>query len=69
MKTITAVNSKTLKTYYNNPDGNLYWYNPNTDRWELVDGFSEEDCLEALCNKVQLAFVNGPAVSYFTIKH
>lgn len=69
MKTITAVNSKTLKTYYNNPDGNLYWYNPNTDRWELVDGFSEEDCLKALYNKVQLAFVDGPAVSYFKITH
>lgn len=69
MKTIEAVNLKTLNHYYNHPDGNLYCYNPDTERWELVDGFSEEDCLEALSNKVQLAFVNGPAVSYFKIKH
>lgn len=69
MKTIEAVNLKTLNHYYNRPDGNLYWYNPDTERWELVDGFSEEDCLEVLSNKVQLAFVNGPAVSYFKIKH
>ena len=68
MKKISAVNSKTLSHYYNNPDGNLYWLNPDTDRWELVDGFSEEDCLEALSNKIQLAFVDGPAVSYFKIK-
>lgn len=67
MKTITAVNSKTLKTYYNNPNGNLYWHNPDTDCWELVDSFSEEDCLEALSNKVQFAFVSGPAVSCFRI--
>ena len=69
MKTIEAVNSKTLNHYYNRPDGNLYWLNPDADRWELVDGFSESDCLEALSNKVQLVFVNGPAVSYFKIKH
>ena len=69
MKTIEAVNSKTLNHYYNRPDGNLYWFNPDTDRWELVDGFSEEDCLEAMKNKVQFSFVNGPAVSYFKIKH
>lgn len=69
MKKISAVNAKTLHFYYNNPNGNLYWFNPDTDRWELVDGFSEEDCLEALANKVQLTFVDGPAVSYFKIKH
>lgn len=69
MKTIEQVNSKTLNYYYKRPDGNLYWYNLDTERWELVDGFSEEDCLEALSNKVQLAFVNGPAVSYFKIKY
>jgi hypothetical protein len=69
MKTIEAVNSKTLKHYYNRQDGNLYWFNRDADCWELVEGFSEEDCLEALNNKVQFAFVNGPAVSYFRIKY
>jgi hypothetical protein len=69
MKTIEAVNLKTLNHYYNRPDGNLYWYNPDNNRWELLDGFSEEDCREALFNKVQLAFVNGTAVSYFKINH
>lgn len=68
MKTIEAVNSKTLNHYYNRPDGNLYYFNSDTDRWELVDGFSEQDCYNAMLNKIQFAFVNGPAVSYFKIK-
>lgn len=68
MKTIEAVNSKTLNHYYNRPDGNLYYFNSETDRWELVDGFSEQDCYNAMLNKIQFVFVNGPAVSYFKIK-
>lgn len=68
MKTIEAVNSKTLNHYYNRPDGNLYYFNSETDRWEIVDGFSEQDCYNAMLNKIQFAFVNGPAVSYFKIK-
>lgn len=68
MKTIEAVNSKTLNHYYNRPDGNLYYFNSDTDRWEIVDGFSEQDCYNAMLNKIQFAFVNGPAVSYFKIK-
>ena len=67
MKTIEAVNSKTLNYYYNRPDGNLYWFNPDTGRWELVDGFDEADCLEAMSNGVQFTFVEGSAVSYFKI--
>ena len=67
MKTISAVNSKTLHHYYTQPDGNLYWFNPDAGRWELVDGFDEADCLEAMSNGIQFAFVNGPAVSYFKI--
>lgn len=69
MRTIEAVNRKTLNHYYNRTDGNLYYYHPDADRWELVDGFSEEECLEAMSNNVQFAFVNGPAVSYFTVKY
>ena len=69
MKTIEAVNSKTLNHYYNRPDGNLYYFNSDTDRWEIVDGFSEQDCYNAMLNKIQFAFVNGPAVSYFKIKY
>ena len=68
MKTIEAVNSKTLNHYYNRPDGNLYYFNSDTDRWEIVDGFSEQDCYNAMLNKIQFAFVNGQAVSYFKIK-
>lgn len=68
MKTIEAVNSKTLNHYYNRPDGNLYYFNSETDRWEIVDGFSEQDCYNAMLNKIQFVFVNGPAVSYFKIK-
>lgn len=67
MKTIEAVNERTLSHYYNRPDGNLYWFNPDTGRWELVDGFSEEDCLVAMSNNIQFAFVDGPAVSCFKI--
>ena len=67
MKTLTVVNAKTLRTYYNNPEGNLYWLNPDEGCWELVDGFSEEDCLEALRNKVKFAFVDGSAVSSFKV--
>lgn len=67
MKTIEAVNSKTLNHYYNRPDGNLYWFNEDAGRWELVDGFDETDCLEAMSNGIQFTFVNGPAVSYFKI--
>lgn len=67
MKAIEAVNSKTLNQYYNRIDGNLYWFNPDTGCWELVDGFSEEDCLEAMRNNIQFAFVSGPAVSCFRI--
>jgi len=69
MKTIEAVNMKTLNHYYNRTGGNLYWLKQDDVRWEFVVGFSEEDCLEAMKNKVQFSFVNGPAVSYFKIKH
>ena len=67
MKKIEAVTKETLNHYYNRTDGNLYWLNTCTSTWELVDGFSEEDCLEAMKNKIQFAFVNGSAVSSFKI--
>lgn len=67
MKSITAVNSENLHHYYNQPDGNLYWFNPDTGCWELVDGFDETNCLEAMNNGIQLVFVDGPAVSCFRI--
>ena len=67
MKTIEAVNSKTLNHYYNRPDGNLYWFNEEGGYWDLVDGFNEADCLAAMRNNVQFVFVNGPAVSCFRI--
>lgn len=67
MKTIEAVNEHTISHYCNRPDGNLYWFNTDTGYWELVDVFSEEDCLKAMSNNIQFAFVDGPAVSRFKI--
>ena len=67
MKTLTGITLENLKLYYNNPDGNLYWFNEGAGYWELVDGFSEEECKEAMMNNVQFVYMLGPAVSCFKI--
>lgn len=67
MKNISKVDFKNLHRYYNQPDGNLYWFNEAAGRWELVDSFNEFDCIEAMANGVQFVFVDGPAVSCFKI--
>lgn len=67
MKTITGITLENLSSYYSNLDGNLYWFNEGAGCWEIIDGFSEEDCKEAMMNNVQFVFMPGPAVSCFKI--
>lgn len=52
------VTKKTLSKYYR-ADGNLYYYDKELKTFEIVDGFSEEECANALSNKVPIVFISG----------
>lgn len=56
----TKVNKKTLHKYYNDHDGNIYNNTPEDRKtFEIIDGFSEEEVLQAMNNGCTIIYIAG----------
>jgi len=57
------VTAKKLDDYYNNPDGNLYKEISDQSGYEVIDGYSEEDCRAMLAENSPVWYIPGKALS------
>ncbi len=56
----TKVTKKTLHKYYNDHDGNIYNNTPEDRKtFEIIDGFSEEEVLQAINNGCTIIYIAG----------
>jgi hypothetical protein len=53
------VNEDNLNKYYYNQKGNIYYKNPDTGKYEVVDGFDTSDILNAIHNGIEFIYVDG----------
>ena len=53
------ITKKNLKRYFDNPSGNLYYFNEQDHLWHVLDGFSLEDCKTALSTGVEFVYITG----------
>ena len=54
------ITKSNLKRYYDNPAGNLYYFNKQDSLWVAVDGFSQAECVNAMNYGVSFVYIPGP---------
>ena len=59
---IIKITRHNLNTYYYNVAGNLYYLLPNTDEFQILDGYTRHDCLIAMSAGVEFLYIEGPAI-------
>ena len=58
---IVKVSPQNLHQHYTNPNANLYIETDEPGVYEIIDGFTEEECLQAIKNGKTILCYDGPA--------
>lgn len=62
MRQITKIDQYNLRRYFNRADGNLYYKEPKSDNFQILDGFDLEECYLAMINKTEFIWIEGEAI-------
>lgn len=54
---IVKITGKNIEQYYDQPNGNIWYREPGSYDFQILDGYSIEECLQAMVNKVEFIFV------------
>lgn len=55
---VIKITRKNIEKYYNRPDGNIWYREKGDNDFQIMEGYSVDECLNALAFGIDMVFIS-----------